>query len=59
MPLDNDMTALRHELWLATDGAYKSAAESLTAKQAQLKQLTVDQPVDDFARRLRCNQSGR
>lgn len=49
MPLDNDMLALRHELWLATDRAYKAAAESLTAKQAQLKQLTVDQPVDDFA----------
>jgi TldD protein len=49
MPLDNDMLALRHQLWLATDRAYKSAAESLTAKQSQLKQLTVDQPVDDFA----------
>jgi predicted Zn-dependent protease len=49
MPVDNDMLALRHQLWLATDRAYKSAAESLTAKQAQLKQLTVDQPVDDFA----------
>jgi hypothetical protein len=49
MPIDNDMLALRHQLWLATDRAYKSAAESLTAKQSQLKQLTVDQPVDDFA----------
>lgn len=49
MPLDDDMLALRHQLWLATDSAYKAAAESLTAKQAQLKQFTVDQPVDDFA----------
>jgi predicted Zn-dependent protease len=49
MPVDDDMLALRHQLWLATDRAYKSAAESLTAKQAQLKQLTIDQPVDDFA----------
>lgn len=49
MPLDDDQTALRHQLWLVTDRAYKSAAESFTAKQAQLKQLTVDQPVDDFA----------
>ncbi len=49
MPLDNDMLALRDQLWLATDRAYKSAAESLTAKQSQLKQLTVDQPADDFA----------
>ena len=50
MPLDDDMLALRHELWLATDRAYKAATESLTAKQSKLKQLTVDQPVDDFAR---------
>ena len=49
MPLDDDMLAFRHQLWLATDRAYKAAAESLTAKQAQLKQLTIDQPVDDFA----------
>lgn len=49
MPLDNDMVALRHQLWLATDRAYKTAAESLTAKQSQLKQLTIDQPVDDFS----------
>jgi predicted Zn-dependent protease len=49
MPVDDDMLALRHQLWLATDRAYKSAAESLTAKQAQLKQMTIDEPVDDFA----------
>jgi TldD protein len=50
MPLDNDVIALRHQIWLATDNAYKAATEALTAKQAQLKQFTVDQPVDDFAR---------
>src|SRR5579863_7487869 len=49
VPIDDDPLALRHQLWLATDRAYKSAAESLTAKQAQLKQLTIDQPIDDFA----------
>jgi TldD protein len=49
MPLDNDIVALRHEIWLATDGAYKTATEALTAKQAKLKQFSVDQPVDDFA----------
>ena len=49
IPVDDDMLAFRHQLWLATDRAYKAAAESLTAKQAQLKQLTIDQPVDDFA----------
>jgi TldD protein len=50
MPVDDDVMALRHQIWIATDNAYKAAAEALTAKQAQLKQYSVDQPVDDFAR---------
>jgi len=49
MPLDDDELALRHHLWLATDTAYKAATEAFAAKQAQLKQLTIDHPVDDFA----------
>jgi TldD protein len=49
-PMDDDELALRNALWLATDRAYKAATESLAAKQAQLKQLTIDQPVDDFAK---------
>ena len=49
MPLDDDELALRHHLWLATDRAYKAASEAFAAKQAQLKQFTVDRPVDDFA----------
>ena len=49
LPVDGDVLALRNQLWLATDSAYKQAAQSLTAKQSQLKQLTIDQPVDDFA----------
>jgi len=49
IPLDDDLFALRHEIWLVTDRAYKAAAEALTAKQAQLKQLNIDQPTDDFA----------
>ncbi|HYL11057.1 MAG TPA: metallopeptidase TldD-related protein [Candidatus Acidoferrales bacterium] len=49
MPLDDDPLALRHQMWLVTDQAYKAASEALTAKQAMLKQFNVDQPVDDFA----------
>jgi predicted Zn-dependent protease len=49
MPLDDDELALRHHLWLATDKAYKAATEAFAAKQAQLKQLTVDHQADDFA----------
>jgi predicted Zn-dependent protease len=49
LPLDQDEQALRFQVWTATDKAYKQAAESLTEKQARLKQLTIDHPVDDFA----------
>ncbi len=49
LPLDNDVQNLRHQIWLATDQAYKAATEALTEKQAHLKDFTVDQPVDDFA----------
>ena len=46
---DDDELAIRRKLWLATDQAYKSAAEALTAKNAALKQLTIENPTDDFA----------
>src|SRR6202140_1637814 len=50
LPLDNDEPAIRHVVWLATDQAYKRASEAFSNKKAMLKQLNVDQPVDDFAR---------
>ena len=49
-PLDNDSIALRRELWIATDRAYKNASEALASKKALLSQYTADQPFDDFAR---------
>ncbi len=51
LPLDNDPIALRHQIWLATDGAYKAAGQALAEKQAAMKQFSVDpNPVDDFAK---------
>jgi TldD protein len=50
VPSDDNVFAIRHRIWLATDRAYKSATEALSAKQAALKQLKVDEPVDDFAK---------
>jgi hypothetical protein len=50
LPLDNDPIALRHQIWLATDDAYKAAGQALAEKQAALKQFSADSnPVDDFA----------
>ncbi len=50
LPLDNDELAIRHQVWLATDQAYKRAGEAFSNKKSQLKQLNVEQPVDDFAK---------
>jgi TldD protein len=49
-PLDNDPVAIRRELWLATDAAYKAANEALASKKALLSQYTADQPLEDFAK---------
>jgi TldD protein len=50
MPLDNDEMALRHQLWLATDKAYKAALSGLTEKQAALKNVVVETELPDFSR---------
>ena len=51
LPLDNDPIALRRQIWLATDDAYKNAGQALAEKQAELKRFSADaNPVDDFAK---------
>src|SRR5437016_7793627 len=51
LPLDNDSIALRHQIWLTTDEAYKAAGQALAEKQAAMKQFSADpNPVDDFAK---------
>src|SRR5260370_3423386 len=50
VPSDDDLFAIRHRIWLATDRAYKPASEALSAKQAALNKLKVAEPLDDFAK---------
>ncbi len=51
LPLDDDPIALRRQIWLLTDEAYKNAADAYAEKLSALKQFTTDpNPVDDFAR---------
>lgn len=51
LPLDDDPIALRHQIWLTTDEAYKAAGEALASKQAEMKRFTADpNPVDDFSK---------
>jgi predicted Zn-dependent protease len=50
LPLDNDPLALRHQIWLTTDEAYKAAGEAYAEKLAALKQFSTEAlPVNDFA----------
>jgi TldD protein len=51
LPIDDDPIALRRQIWLLTDDAYKSAADAYAEKLSALKQFTAElNPVDDFAR---------
>ena len=49
LPMDDDVFAMRHAIWLATDRAYKQALGVYAAKQAMLRRYQVEQPVDDFS----------
>lgn len=48
--IDGDYYSLRQDLWLATDQAYKQAADQLARKQAFLNSLAKPPEIDDFAR---------
>ncbi len=47
--LDDDATAMRTALWLATDQAYKNALAAYAQKQAALKQVETPPQADDFS----------
>jgi TldD protein len=49
LPMENDVFAMRHAIWLATDRAYKQALGFYAAKQAMLRRYQTEQPVDDFS----------
>ena len=53
MPMDNSEMALRHQLWLATDKAYKAALTGLTEKKAALKNVEVETVLPDFSQEKR------
>jgi TldD protein len=51
IPIDDDYLALRRELWLATDDAYRAALERLAAKRgaAERQAANLEHPAPDFA----------
>ncbi|MGH9671858.1 MAG: metallopeptidase TldD-related protein, partial [Bryobacteraceae bacterium] len=50
MPLDDDYATLRRHFWLATDRGYKAAVQTLARKSAALRNITQQEPLEDFAR---------
>jgi hypothetical protein len=49
MPTDDQEMALRRQLWLATDKAYKAALTGFTEKQAALKNVETENDLADFS----------
>ncbi len=46
---DDNYDAIRHEVWLKTDAAYKKAIEDLAAKKAVLQENTIKDPPDSMS----------
>jgi len=47
--LEDDVTALRHDLWYVTDAAYKRALEQIAQKRAALRNKVQTEQIPDFA----------
>jgi predicted Zn-dependent protease len=50
MPIENNELALRRQLWLATDKAYKAALSGFTQKEAALKNVESESDLPDFSK---------
>ncbi|MCI0341228.1 MAG: metallopeptidase TldD-related protein [Planctomycetales bacterium] len=48
LPIEDDEEAIRREVWLATDRAYKGAIEELARKKADLQNMNVPDRPDDL-----------
>ena len=49
LALDDDYDAIRHDIWLATDVAYKSAIEQSSSKKAYLQNNIVEEKLPDLS----------
>ncbi|MCP9492872.1 MAG: metallopeptidase TldD-related protein [Pyrinomonadaceae bacterium MAG19_C2-C3] len=52
LPVEDNYAALRHELWLATDAAYKTAIAQFGRKQAFVQNRQSDDATPDFSREM-------
>jgi len=49
-PLDEDYDAMRREIWLTTDTAYKRAITMFARKKAAFQNRSASDPIPDFSR---------
>ena len=49
-PLDDDYDAMRREIWLTTDSAYKRALSTFARKKAAFQNRTSSDPIPDFSK---------
>ena len=49
-PLDDDYDAMRREIWLTTDTAYKRAITMFARKKAAFQNRTASDPIPDFSK---------
>ncbi|HEX7320314.1 MAG TPA: metallopeptidase TldD-related protein [bacterium] len=59
LPLDDDYEAIRHGLWLVTDGTYKKALEKFSRKKAYIQNQQVKDEIADFAKVPVCRDDER
>jgi TldD protein len=48
--IENDYAGIRHDLWLATDAAYKQSVEQLARKRAFVQNKTRSEQIPDFSK---------
>ena len=48
--LDDNYDSIRHDLWLITDAAYKSAIDQMSGKKAFLQNNVVDEKMPDLSK---------
>jgi hypothetical protein len=49
-PIDDSYPVIRHNLWLATDRAYKTALEAIARKRSSLRNAAAPDKAPDFGR---------
>jgi predicted Zn-dependent protease len=51
-PLDDDYDALRRQIWMTTDSAYKRAISMFARKKAAFQNRTASDPLPDFTKEM-------